>query len=351
MERDRELAALDLLHRRRTVIEGGAGIGKTALVRAVPPAAARGLAGAPWLGSELETGFAFGVVRQLFERVLAAADRSGVPVAGRPGRRGARAAGPPGAAPDQFAIVHGLYWLIVHLAAGQPVLIIVDDAHWADEPSLRWLAYLATRLDGLDAALVVALRPAEPASGPGPLAVRAAAAAIRPAVLTGGGRGDGPGRAGRGHAGRPVPGVARGQRRQPVLPQRAAARPGRRAGQPPAAGAPASEAVVRHVEARIRRLDPGALALAQALAVLGDGGRLRHAAAIAGLDMPAAIRLAADLVRVEVLAAADPPGFLHPIVRDAVEAAATATSATPRTAARPASSTGTAPRPGRWLRT
>ena len=68
------------------------------------------------------------------------------------------------------------------------MLIIVDDAHWADEPSLRWLAYLATRLDGLGAALLVALRPAEAASRAGPLlAVRSAAAAIRPAVLTGDG--------------------------------------------------------------------------------------------------------------------------------------------------------------------
>ena len=107
----------------------------------------------------------------------------------------------------------------------------------------------------------------------------------------------------------------------------------------------ASEAVVRHVEARIRRLDPGAAALAQALAVLGDSGRLRHAAAIAGLDMPAAIRLAADLVRVEVLAAADPPGFLHPIVRDAVEAAATSDErdAAHRRAARELDRDGAAP--------
>ena len=68
------------------------------------------------------------------------------------------------------------------------MLIIVDDAHWADEPSLRWLAYLATRLDGLGAALLVALRPAEAASRAGPLrAVRSAAAAVRPAVLTGDG--------------------------------------------------------------------------------------------------------------------------------------------------------------------
>jgi predicted ATPase len=83
---------------------------------------------------------------------------------------------------------------------------------------------------------------------------------------------------------------------------------------------PASEAVARHVEARIRRLDPAALGLAQALAVLGDEAQLRHAMAMTGLDTDPAVRLAAALVRVEVLAAADPPRFLHPVVRAAVDA-------------------------------
>ena len=41
---------------------------------------------------------------------------------------------------------------------------------------------------------------------------------------------------------------------------------------------------------------------------------------MAGLDTEQAIRLAARLIEVEVLASADPPCFLHPIVRAAVEA-------------------------------
>ena len=413
MERDRELAALDALLDRggALVIEGGAGIGKTALAAAAAAAARqRGWRVLRGCGSELESGFAFGVVRQLLERMLAEAgpeQRAGLlagpaqPVAGL-------LAGPPAgelAAQDaSFAIRHGLYWLIVHLAAGQPVLIIVDDAHWADEPSLRWLAYLATRLDGLGAALLVALRPAEAASRAGPLqAVREAAAAVRPAVLTG----DGVAVLARAALGEGVPGdqcaalraasggnpfylsellratlaapaaTQAGPATAPTVPA-TSSDPADPAGQAseadpagpavaPAAAADtagpvspahpagmaspagmagaASEAVVRHVEARIQRLDPGAAALAQALAVLGDGGRLRHAAAIAGLDMPAAIRLAADLVRVEVLAAADPPGFLHPIVRDAVEAAATSDQrdAAHRRAARELDRDGAAP--------
>ena len=70
------------------------------------------------VGSELETGFAFGVVRQLFERELAAVD---------PPRRTQWLAclaaavrgllGAPDAAPDPFAVVHGLYWLTMNMAA------------------------------------------------------------------------------------------------------------------------------------------------------------------------------------------------------------------------------------------
>ena len=43
-----------------------------------------------------------------------------------------------------------------NLACQRPVLILIDDLHWADEPSLRWLAYLVRRLEGLPVLVVVA---------------------------------------------------------------------------------------------------------------------------------------------------------------------------------------------------
>src|SRR4029079_17516340 len=72
------------------------------------------------------------------------------------------AGGSPSSGVDpSFAILHGLYWLCANLAASRPVCMVIDDAHWADAPSLRFLAFLLTRLDELAIALIVATRPHE----------------------------------------------------------------------------------------------------------------------------------------------------------------------------------------------
>jgi hypothetical protein len=60
---------------------------------------------------------------------------------------------------DSFATLHGLYWFVAGLCNTAPTLLAVDDAHWDDLPSLRFLAYLARRLDGLKLALLVTARP------------------------------------------------------------------------------------------------------------------------------------------------------------------------------------------------
>jgi tetratricopeptide (TPR) repeat protein len=54
--------------------------------------------------------------------------------------------------------------------------------------------------------------------------------------------------------------------------------------------------------------------------VLGDGCELRHAARVADVQVAEAARLAEGLVRLEVLSADAPPRFIHPVIRDALEA-------------------------------
>ena len=200
-----------------------------------------------------------------------------------------------------FAVLHGLYWLAANLADRRPLLIAVDDAHWADEPSLRWLAYLAPRLEGLAVVLLVALRPGEAAlTGASLLALRAeASAVVRPALLS------------EGAVGAIVRAAVGGRASDELCAAVWAASGGNplyltellRAveldDRPLAELDPAEllaggrEGIARRVLARVRGLDPRALGLAQALAVLGDGCELRHAAAIAGVEMADATRLAA----------------------------------------------------------
>ena len=159
------------------VVEGPAGIGKSALIGAAR--AVSDAAGARTLrarGGELERDFAFGVVRQLLEPALAEAPararddllQGPAGVAGRLlGLPGAGAEGEAAAPDASFTVLHGLYWLCASLAAERPLVLTVDDAHWADAPSLRFLAFLLPRLEELSLALVVATRPeAEGAAAP-----------------------------------------------------------------------------------------------------------------------------------------------------------------------------------------
>ena len=185
LERDAELARIEAAvaraqdgHGSLLVVEGPAGIGKSALIGAARVVS--DAAGARTLrarGGELERDFAFGVVRQLLEPALAEAPtrarddllQGPAGVAGRLlGLPGAGSEGHEVAAPDaSFTVLHGLYWLCANLSADRPLVLTVDDAHWADAPSLRFLAFLLPRLEELSLALVVATRPeAESAAAP-----------------------------------------------------------------------------------------------------------------------------------------------------------------------------------------
>jgi DNA-binding CsgD family transcriptional regulator len=333
LEREHELAAVDdlLEHGGAVLVEGGAGIGKTALVEeACRRAAGSGRHVLRARGSELESGFAFGVVRQLFERRLATVEESereallaGPAAAVRPLLFGEVEKG--SAFDTSFAVLHGLYWLTVNLAERRPLLIAVDDGQWADEPSLRWLAHLAPRLEGLAVALLLALRPAAFASAPLEVMTAEGRAVLRLQLLTP----EAVGGIVRTALGVGVPddvcaaawAASGGNPLYLTELVRAVEREDRPVAELNLSQLLAGEAdgVARRVLAGVRELGPRALDLAQALAVLGDGCGLRQGAAIAGMEVSDALSLATGLVRLEVLRVDDPPEFIHPVVRAAVE--------------------------------
>jgi hypothetical protein len=165
LEREHELTQLGTLvdhvragASRVAVLEAPAGIGKTRLIDAVCAVATeRGMRVLTARGSEREQAYPFGVVRQLLEPVVVAAsdDRR------RALFTGAAALAQPvfdrssdGEVPDDasFSTLHGLYWLLVAVADGGPLLLAVDDMHWSDAPSDRFLSFLGLRLEGLSAA-------------------------------------------------------------------------------------------------------------------------------------------------------------------------------------------------------
>jgi hypothetical protein len=151
------------------LVQGPAGIGKSRLLaEARTLAEERGLCVRSARGGELERDFPFGVVRQLYEsrlveesersRLLSGAARAAAPVFGHADEL--EASGPLGE--GTFAVLHGLFWLTVNLCSERALLLVVDDLHWCDSASLRFLAYLARRLEDLPVVLVASLRSSEP---------------------------------------------------------------------------------------------------------------------------------------------------------------------------------------------
>jgi len=340
LEREGELEAVEELigaagsGGRLLAIEGPPGIGKTALVAAAKERAqAAGMLVLGARGLELERAFSFGVVRQLFEPLLAserADERSGL-LAGA-AALAASVFDPAHVADDlagdaSLATLHGLYWLAANLAERQPLLLAVDDLQWSDLASLRWLAYLLPRMEGLELSVVAALRPeaagedqalvaqivSDPLAAvvrPGELSIDATARLLR--LSTSADAED-------------VFTVAchRETGGNPLLLRelvRAIAADGLA---PTEANASrvhgiAARAGSRAVSVRLARLPHEASRLAEAVAVLGDDADPRLAGALAELDGQSVSEAAGTLAGVEVLRPSPPFGFVHPLIGAAV---------------------------------
>lgn len=158
LERDAELTAIGELFEAALggrgglmLLDGAPGLGKSTLAHAEDVAREHGLTVRRARGHELERAFAWGVAGTLLEpslgdELLAAGDA---------------------AEPDSvgFAVLHALYGVTVRVAESCPLCLVVDDAHWADESSLRYLSYLLGRLADQPIVVLVGSRPPEPGEG------------------------------------------------------------------------------------------------------------------------------------------------------------------------------------------
>jgi DNA-binding CsgD family transcriptional regulator len=346
LEREAELALIDgrLANAREgrgavLVIEGSAGIGKTELLRAARERAINtGMEILTARGGELEQNLAFGIVRQLFERRLARA---------RPPVRRSLLAGAAGFARPAFdlgdrvpatdsasiaagdpaaAIHHGLYWLCANLCERSPLAILVDDLHWADSASVRWLIYLARRLEDLGALVVATVRPGEPGLAPGLLVAvcgEPVTSVVRPTPLSESATGEliedelgDPDKRFRAACHRATGGnpfllvELIGAMREDAIPPTAES-VGR-------IDELAPETVSRSILLRLARLPEGAESLAQAISVLGIEAEVHHAATLGDLDEATAAAAADALAAASVLAPGRPLRFAHPLLRTAV---------------------------------
>lgn len=321
------------------LVEGEAGIGKSALLSAAACAAERrGMRVLRACGGELETDFAYGLVRQLLESELAA---------GGPERRqrllaGAAALASPILGPgdltaahsgrqpqEPFALQHGLYWLLSNLAEERPLVLVLDDLHWADVVTVRFLVYLTRRLASMPIALWGAVRLGDAAASSMPLDLLRSVPLVQSAEL----------------------GPLSEESVELITTESLTAESGAevaRACHEVSGGNPfllfelmltlVNEAhdpngdlvsrirgigpptVSRSVLQRLAHTSEDAVALAESIAILGSSVQLHHAAALAGLTESKALEAADDLIQARILAPGRPLRFRHPLLRTAVYA-------------------------------
>jgi DNA-binding CsgD family transcriptional regulator len=347
LERDGDVAAIEATLERATrgsgsllLVEGEAGIGKTKLIAAAREAAiARGMVVLSARGGELEQTVAFGVARQLFEARLAGAPEAerrallagaaalagpaiGMPQPDEAPRAPGLPLGDPAAASQ-----HGLHWLTANLAERRSLLLAIDDLHWSDAASARWLLYLTRRIGDLAVVAIAAVRSGEPGLPAGLLAsleAEPSSIVLEPEPLSEPGAAQlvrrrlGP------HADAAFCAAChRVTRGNPFLMSELIEAAHQDGIVPTAESIPRideldPQAISRSVLLRLSRLPDGAEPLTRAIAVLGAEAQPRHAMALAELEEEAAAIAADALSAAAILARGRPWRFEHPLIRAAV---------------------------------
>ncbi|WP_112262955.1 BREX system ATP-binding domain-containing protein [Lentzea terrae] len=146
------------------VATGGLGAGKTALLTAARELAAqRGFTVLAARGSYLERELPFGLVSRLFVCVQPGAEVQHLPrIAAALGQSDQLAEPGPVTLPE----LHFLHRALARMAGERPVAIVVDDAQWADQPSLQWLSTLPHRIEHLPVFALAGIGTGEVCTGP-----------------------------------------------------------------------------------------------------------------------------------------------------------------------------------------
>jgi DNA-binding CsgD family transcriptional regulator len=311
------------------IISGEAGIGKTSLLEKLREVAAgSGCLTLAGRASEFDQELPFGLFtdaldayldslhRQALDRL--AMDRLGDLAAVFPSMHAlGEAVEHPASVTERFRVHHAVRELLERLAAGRPLVLILDDLQWADGASLELIAYLLRHPPQAEVMVAMALRPGpvDPALARtmrsiqtsslihnvelGPLPIES----VRLLV------GDDAQELHHVSGGNPF--YALQLARSPAVAGQAESWGGREV----------PSAVARAIAAELATLSPTARNLAEAAAVVGDPFDIDIAAAASGRSEKDVFEELDELVAKDMMRVTDVPRrfqFRHPIVRSAV---------------------------------
>jgi DNA-binding CsgD family transcriptional regulator len=339
LEREQELDAIERLvglaangRGALVIVEGPAGIGRTRLLAAAHEVALQaGLVAVTARGAVLDAGRSYATARTLLRPILddgIASGQASKAVAGAAAFLFDRAAASAEPRPAQAnaVVVEALCEMVLAAAERQPLFLSVDDAHWVDGETLTFLTVLADRVEQAPLLLAIAARLNEPGSASelrGLLASRAAIA-LRPAgfspqavsVLLARELGVDPAPAF-------VAACATAAGGNPFLCAELA-RTLADDGIAPTddnvarVSAFAPPGVCRAVLARLARIDPGAVRVAAALAVLGGQADWNVLAGMTEIDHDQLADAVDVLIGAGVAADSPGPEFRHPMIRTVI---------------------------------